>query len=155
MFIARYICVIITIVLFISPSVCLATQDNSETTTANSSENVLEWDGFRTEVSETKDATQINLVKQFMLAIGFVALLGCGTFYFSKKVAPKLSASKGKSISIVDSVSLGQNKTLHIVEIDNKKLLIGSTPQSINTLAELPGSFQEVLQTCQDDTNEL
>jgi flagellar biosynthetic protein FliO len=89
-----------------------------------------------------------------LIAIGFVALLGCGTFYFSKKVGPKLAGSKGKNILVSDSISLGKNKTLHIVEIDNKKLLIGCTANSINTLTELSGSFQEILQTCQDDENE-
>ena len=119
------------------------------------SEDALFKHSPETNSDNTKDKLQMDLVKRFTLAIGFVALLGYGTFYFSKKIVPKLTASKGKSISIIDSVSLGQNKTLHIVEIENKKLLIGCTANSINTLSELSGTFREILQTCQDNENEL
>ena len=123
--------------------------------TNEASEDALFKHSPETDSDNTKDKLQIDLVKRFTLAICFVVLLGYGTFYFSKKIVPKLTASKGKSISIIDSISLGQNKTLHIVEIENKKLLIGCTANSINTLSELSGTFREILQTCQDDKNEL
>lgn len=162
MFRGKSICVIIAGFLFITVGSSIANQvedelvektDRSEKQIA-STDDQPSWDGFKTDLDKTKEPTRLNLIKQFSLAIGFVALLGYGTFYFSKKVIPKLSVSKGKKIVISDSVSLGQNKTLHIIEIENKKLLIGCTSNNINTLAELSVTFQETLETFQEDENE-
>lgn len=40
-------------------------------------------------------------------------------------------------IVVLSTTPLGQNKNLHIVEINDKKLLIGATPNSINMIKEL------------------
>jgi flagellar biogenesis protein FliO len=155
MFIGKRICVIIALVLLATVSTGLSNEIDAEKPKDLASKEISSWDGFDADLDKTTDATQSNLVKQFMLAIGFVALLGYGTFYFSKKVIPKLAASKGKNILISDSVSLGQNKTLHIVEIENKKLLIGCAGNSINTLADLSMSFTDISQAYQDNENEV
>ena len=162
MFRFKRICVMAVLLAVVSSSNCFANINETELPKAVESEQLtdettkdaLAWDGFKTDLDQTQEPTRSNLTKQFLVALGLVALLGYGTFYFSKKIAPKLASSKGKGMSITDSLSLGQNKTLHIVEIGNKKLLVGCTANSINTLSELPGAFQEALQTYQGPENE-
>lgn len=178
MFRVKSICVIIALFLFVATStglgedievdaasrtvvidertgtIVVGGKATGESANESLSEDIPSKDGSNSDIDDAKNGLQVNLAKKFTLAIGFVALLGYATFYFSKKVVPKLTASKGKSITITDSVSLGQNKTLHVVEIGNKKLLIGCTSNSINTLSDLSATFQEVLQTYQEDKND-
>lgn len=87
-----------------------------------------------------------KLMKQFGYAIFLVAILGVGAFYFTRKLVPKLSMQRGKNISVIESVSLGPNKMLHLIEVgDNHRLLVGSTNQSINLLTHVSGSVFEQL----------
>ncbi len=77
-------------------------------------------------------------MKQFAIAILFVIVLGFGAFYFSKKLVPRLTAMRGKNISVIETIHLGQNRTLFVLEIGiGQKLLIGSTNNAINFLADV------------------
>lgn len=87
-----------------------------------------------------------KLMKQFGYAIFLVVILGVGAFYFTRKLVPRLSMPRGKNISVIETVSLGPNKMLHLVEVgDNQRLLVGSTSQSINFLTYVGGSIFEQL----------
>lgn len=89
---------------------------------------------------------RIKLMKQFGYAILLVVILGVGAFYFTRKLVPRLSMPRGKNISVIETVSLGPNKMLHLVEVgDNQRLLVGSTSQSINLLTHVGGSIFEQL----------
>jgi len=86
--------------------------------------------------------TSGELVGQFVKGILFVALLATGVFFMSKKVLPKFAVKTGKNISITETVQLGRNKTLHLVKInDNQTMLIGSTNENINLIADVTVSI--------------
>ena len=85
-----------------------------------------------------KNETRSKLMRQFALAIGFVIILGGCAFYFSKKFAGKLAITRGKDISVIETIHLGSHKTLHLLEVGGRqKLLIGSTSENINILADV------------------
>ncbi len=92
---------------------------------------------------------------QMMLCILLVAALGVGTLYMSKKVLPKITNAPGKEIHIRETAYLGPRKTLHLVEIGNHKLLIGSTNDSITTLADVTDTWIDVPKQESDETVRL
>lgn len=94
--------------------------------------------------SDSEDRNK--LMKQFGYAIFLVAILGVGAFYFTRKLVPRLSMQRGKNISVIETVSLGPNKMLHLVEVgDNHRVLVGGTNQSINLLTHVSGSVFDQL----------
>ncbi|MBE0534085.1 MAG: flagellar biosynthetic protein FliO [Phycisphaerae bacterium] len=87
------------------------------------------------------ESSRYDLMKQFAYAVLIVMLLGAGAWYFSRKLMPRLATSRGRNISVVENVPLGPNKMLHLVEVGGgRRLLVGSTSQSVTFLADVTGS---------------
>ena len=72
-----------------------------------------------------------------MFSVAIVAVLAVAAFYLSRKVLPKVTNAPDKEIRVVETTYLGPRKTLHLVQVGNQKLLIGSTNDTITTLARL------------------
>lgn len=82
-----------------------------------------------------------GLFARMMLCILLVAGLGVGVLYVSRKVLPKVTSAPGKEIHVRETAYLGPRKALHLVEIGNHKLLIGSTNDSITALADVTDTW--------------
>ncbi len=78
-----------------------------------------------------------NLVRQLIVMTLIVALFGGGLWWFVRKYSKGLLVGKGRFITILETIPLGPRKTVHLLEVGRKKLLIGSTPDSIRLLADL------------------
>ena len=79
-----------------------------------------------------------------ILSVLFVVVLGVAAVYVSKKLLPQLARVPGKEIRIVETVHLGPRKALHLIQIDNRRFLIGSSNENITKLAEMTDSFAEI-----------
>ena len=79
-----------------------------------------------------------------MLAILFVVVLGAAAIYVSKKLLPQIAKLPGKEIRVVETVHLGPRKAVHVLEIGNQRLLIGSTDQNVTNLADITKGFVDL-----------
>ena len=95
------------------------------------------------------------LFARMMLCIVLVAGLGVGMWYVSRKVLPKVTNSAGKEIRIRETAYLGPRRALHLVEVGSHRLLIGSTNDSITTLADVTDVWLDVPKQETDDTVRL
>jgi flagellar biosynthetic protein FliO len=66
-----------------------------------------------------------------VVALAVVALL------LLRRWMPKLAPRAGKSISVLESVHLGPKKAVHLLQVGDRKLLVGSTSESISVLQRL------------------
>ena len=78
-----------------------------------------------------------ELFFKMMLSVLFVVGLGVAAIYISKKFLPKITNLPGKKVRIVETVGLGQRKAVHLLQIGNRQLLIGSAGESITKLADV------------------
>ncbi len=85
-----------------------------------------------------------ELFFKFMVSVLFLAALGAGGIYVSKRFLPKISNLSGKEIRIVETVHLGSRKAVHLLEIGERRFLIGSTNENITKLADLTSAFAEL-----------
>jgi flagellar biogenesis protein FliO len=115
--------------------------DTPAPTEPNSLQTAESW--FNTDLkTTTQEHIQQDLMKRFVYVILLVVLLGVAAYYLTKKLLPKLTVTQGKNISVVETVHLGPNKLLHLIQIsDNRRLLIGSTSENINILADVTESL--------------
>jgi len=72
-----------------------------------------------------------------MLAVLFVIVLGAGAIYVSRRLLPRIINVPGKKIRIVETAHLGPKKAVHVIEVGNRRLLVGSTAENITTLADI------------------
>jgi flagellar biogenesis protein FliO len=78
-----------------------------------------------------------NFFSTLITSIFFIVVLGGIALYISKKFMPKLRPTSGQDISIRETIHLGPNKTMHLVEVGKKKFLVGSTSENISMLADV------------------
>ncbi len=75
----------------------------------------------------------------FLAKLAIVIALAYGCIFALKKFTNIKTgiAAKHQQVRVLENLSLGSNKSLHIVEIGSKKLLVASTPNSVNLITEL------------------
>lgn len=69
----------------------------------------------------------------------------------AKTVKKQLKKHDLSQAMVLSTTQLGQGKNLHVIEINNQKMLIGATQHSINLIKEL--KFEEIEQ--EEDKREL
>lgn len=80
---------------------------------------------------------------------GFLFLLGFGSILFLAYITTRLLATKaqnvmkGKYINVVETISLGVDKKLHLVKIEETYMLISSSGKSIEFLSIVPIESQD------------
>jgi flagellar biosynthetic protein FliO len=79
-----------------------------------------------------------------ILAVLFVLALFVTAIYVSKKLLPKITNLPGKEIRIIETVHLGPRKAVHLLEIDNRRFLIGSTNENVSKLADLGSDLMDL-----------
>ena len=92
------------------------------------------------------DVPQFSMLRAFG-GLGLVLCLLVGAYLGIRKFAPGYfpkMASEGKNLKIVESIGMGDRRSIALVEAGGKRFLIGSTPQQINMLTALPENFSLV-----------
>jgi len=85
-----------------------------------------------------------KLFLRMMGSLVLVIALAGAALYLSKKVLPKVTRAAGKEIRVMETAYLGPRKALHLVEIGNQRLLIGSTNERIATLAHVGDAWLDL-----------
>jgi flagellar biogenesis protein FliO len=85
----------------------------------------------------SNDATYINstgFAFSVFLKLGVVVLIIAGLAIIIRRMQVKNQATTTKLIGIIETLHLTPHRTLYLVSIDDKKILIGATDQSMTTL---------------------
>jgi flagellar biosynthetic protein FliO len=114
-------------------------QLNSET----KSESLFERESSLLSKKDNGPGTR-ELFFKFMVSVLFLAALAAGGIYISKRLLPNISNLSGKEIKIIETVHLGPRKSVHLLEIGRRRMLIGSTNENITRLADLTEAFSEL-----------
>ena len=76
---------------------------------------------------------------RMMLAVLIVVVLGAAAIYVSRKLLPRIANLPGKEIRVAETVHLGPKKAVHLLEVGDRRFLIGSTSESVTKLADITG----------------
>lgn len=94
-----------------------------------------------TEADSMSVAGPVNFLKitQWIKALGLVLIvIIVGIFLLRKKLGMKTGLTGRKRyIHVVESVSLGSKKSIHLIKVPGKVLLIGVTNERIQSLSEI------------------
>ncbi len=91
--------------------------------------------GFSTRTGDKPGIRELFF--KMILSVLFLVVLGVAAIYVSKKFLPKITKLPGKEIRIAETVHLGPRKAVHLLEVGERRFLIGSTNESITRLADL------------------
>jgi len=104
--------------------------------------NTAAWGSDANSVRDSdSDLDPSELFLKMMGAVVLIIGLGVGLVYVSKRFLPKVGSAPGRRIQITETVPLGARKALHLVEVEGRKVLIGSTAERITMLADVSDGF--------------
>lgn len=93
---------------------------------------------------EKQEPVYITLLS-FIFKLAVVVALAYGTIYALKKLnVGALKRSESGLIKVVENATLGANRSLHVVRVGDKTILVASTPGQINLLAEVDLPTEEL-----------
>lgn len=122
----------------VTSPVCYGQEDTEPNSTAGSEQLFSDWFKEGAESTAKKEVPESSPMKQLMVAISVVIVLGICAYWITRKFMPRLTRISGKNISVIETVSLGTNKNLHLIEVGGSdKLLISSTNDNINLIANV------------------
>ncbi len=78
--------------------------------------------------------------------LGVVLCLMAGAYLAAKKFAPRYF-SKGiadRNLKVLETLSMGDKRSIAMIEVGNSRFLVGNTPHQINLLATLPEIFSAI-----------
>ncbi len=78
-----------------------------------------------------------NILIKTTKAVLYVIILGASALYLTKKLGPKLTQTSNRRIRIIEQTSIGVRKSLHLVQIGDQTVLLGSTPDRIIKLCDI------------------
>jgi flagellar biosynthetic protein FliO len=89
---------------------------------------------------ELQDSDTQPSVLKAVGGLGLVIFLMIGTFFAAKKYAPRYFSKPAsqKDLKILETLAMGDRRSISLIEVGGSRLLVGNTPQQINLLAALP-----------------
>jgi flagellar protein FliO/FliZ len=137
---------LLIIALFIVPaygqlaSTPAQTTDGSANSTAENGPALLDTQAPPTPVVEAQESNLGLPVLRTIGGLGLVLCLIAGGYFVAKKIAPRYFAKSAseKNLKIIETLSMGDKRSISMIEVGNNRFLVGVTPHQINLLAALP-----------------
>ena len=89
-------------------------------------------------IGKTAGGGALSDLLRLGMNLGIVLALLYGTLWLLRRLGPAGLARHGRSIRVIESASLGQGRSLVVVEAGERRLLLGVTAQQISLVSELP-----------------
>jgi flagellar biosynthetic protein FliO len=106
----------------------------------NSSTGIATNQPQTTPMSEMPDTGMHFSVFRTLGGMGIVLCLMIGAYYAARKFAPQyfLKKPSEKNLQVIETLSMGDRRSISLIEVAGNRFLIGNTPHQINLLAALP-----------------
>ncbi len=87
----------------------------------------------------------IRTVGGFALVLSLILI----AFFIARKIAPQYfnKRTAEKNLKVIESLSVGEKRSVALIQVGEKRFLIGNTPQQITLLSPLDNSFSLISET--------
>ncbi len=118
-----------------------AEQKTADEAKAEKPQSLKDWLEEDEDVENGPPGEKFSLIRQLITSLVFVGILGAGVWFVSKKISPKMIQAKGGELELVESLSLGGQKGIHLISIRGREsLVVASTKEGLSLLCEIaPG----------------
>lgn len=123
-------------------------------------QNLYDKDQPVVEVKKDEGPSALTIFGSLASVIGLILISG---WLYSemnnvniKKFATKTEDNNSNKFKIISTQHLGPNRSMHLIEIANKRLIIGITPNNINLIADITEKTQSsdsVDTECKENSN--
>jgi len=82
-----------------------------------------------------------KLIWNTLAAAAIVLVLGGIALFLMKRVMPRIGIGQGKRVAVIETTYLGPQRTVHLVQVGARCLLIGATRESVRLVADVTDAF--------------
>ena len=82
-----------------------------------------------------------DLLSQSLAAVLVILVLGVAAIFVVKRLLPRIGVSQGKQVRVLETVYLGPRKSLYVVRVGERTLLVSGTRERLSLLADVTGSL--------------
>ncbi len=93
-----------------------------------------------------------NMLWQILASVLVILVLAPVALFFAKRILPRMRVSPGKKISVLETIHIGPKKTLHILQVGGRKLLVSNAREGISMLADVTDALDKSEQSGKEDT---
>jgi flagellar protein FliO/FliZ len=84
-----------------------------------------------------------DMLWRMLASVLIIAALGAAAYVGIRRLGPKFRLVPKRKIHMVETLPLGARKSLHLVEVDGKRLLLGASRENVAILTELSATDAE------------
>jgi flagellar biogenesis protein FliO len=117
-------------------------------TTLPATEELPAWN-WKDLAGDKSDEGPTDILMRMLAYVLIILVVGGIGLVVVKRLMPRLSARTGRKVSLVETVYLGPRKAVHLLEVEGRRFLVGSTKDGVSMLAEVSPSFSTVLEAQQ------
>jgi flagellar biosynthetic protein FliO len=133
---------LIILVLSLSPAFGQLAQNPARNDAGNTdSDTALAADHVRaTPAAEFEEAEMHFPVLRTVGGLGLVVCLMIAIYFAARKLAPRYfpKCASDRTLKVIETLAMGDKRSISLIEVSNKRFLVGNTPHQINLLAALP-----------------
>lgn len=90
-----------------------------------------------------KDQQLSRLLWESLAAVLVILVLGGIGVYVVRRVMPRITAARGKQITLLESFHLAPQRTVHLLQVGQRSLLVGASREGLSLLADVTGDLGE------------
>lgn len=91
----------------------------------------------------TRDGLETtDLLVEMLASVLVILLLGGIALVVTRRVLPRFKKPRAGNMSVLETVHLGPRKSMHLVQVGSRRLLVGSTRDQVSMLAEVSDAWQ-------------
>ena len=94
-----------------------------------------------------KPSDTTGLLGHSLAAVLVILVLGAAAVFVIKRLLPRLGVSHGRRVSVLETVYLGPRKSLYVVQVGDRTLLVSGTRERLGLLADVTGSVPPAEET--------
>jgi hypothetical protein len=92
----------------------------------------------------TKEYDGGKLLWESLAAVIVVLALGGAGLFLVRRVVPRIGAARGKQIALVETLHLSPQRSVHLVQVGGRSLLVGASRDGLRLLADVTGAVEPV-----------
>ncbi len=80
---------------------------------------------------------------RMLASVLIIAILGAAAYFGIRRLGPRFRLVPKRKIHLIETLPLGARKSLHLVEVDGQRLLLGASRENVAILTELAAADAE------------
>jgi len=82
-----------------------------------------------------------GFIWRVLASVLVIIALGAAAFVVLRKLSPRIGIRRGRELALVETIYVGPKRAVHLLQVGNRRFLLGSQREGVSMLAEVTEPF--------------